>query len=366
MNNLFNDSFSDSDSSHNKSFMKTQLYGKYAKSGTYFKRLRQQVIDKFISGKPLINIDRMYNNPEVKKMFGIINDSEKTNYQSSNSYKNKDDTINNKMKFEEERDRRIPPSKFIIVPIPNNDFNNNTNNLQYNDISNINNNNSQYNNINNDYNSNYNNNIIEEINTNNFNMNKINPIYYNNQNLRPNNINIYQNNNYIPHMFNQQKRIKSNNNIGLMSTSDNNEINSINNNNERDIFEYNYLHEDLNNEFRKKRISDNKFRRENYMINFNEINEEINNDYNNNYYQNENKQIIEAEDINNLLNNLKKENNNYNIFTGINKDNDSYFNNLLIKKEKENKYINYFDNQQGINESLVQNNGIRFGTPPKK
>ena len=59
--NLYDNSFSDSDSSHNKSLANTKLYGKYAKSGKYFKKLRQQVIDKFISGKPLISIDRMYN-----------------------------------------------------------------------------------------------------------------------------------------------------------------------------------------------------------------------------------------------------------------------------------------------------------------
>lgn len=341
--NLYDNSFSDSDSSHNKSLANTKLYGKYAKSGKYFKKLRQQVIDKFISGKPLISIDRMYNNPEVKKMFGIKNNSEKTNYQSNSSFKKNDDNfLCDNMSIDEERDRRIPPSKFLPLPNNNNVFNDS---IQYNDINN------NFNNINN----------LEEI-TQNY---KINPVYYNNQNLNPNqNIIIFEKNNeFLPPFYNQKHRINNINNMKFINDSEKNEINLMNSN--RNMIEFNYLN-DLNNEYRKKRISHNKSK-DKYMIQFKGINEELNNEeYSNNYYQNENKEKSEAENINNLLNNLKKENNNYNIFTNINKENNSYFNNYLINKDMGSNYINYFKNQQSIIENSEQNNDIRFDTPIKK
>ena len=341
--NLYDNSFSDSDSSNNKSLANTKLYGKYAKSGKYFKKLRQQVIDKFISGKPLISIDRMYSNPEVKKMFGIKNSSEKTNYQSNSSFKkNEDNIIRDNMSIDEERDRRIPPSKFLPLPNPNNVFNDS---IQYNE------NNNNLNNINN----------LEEI-TQNY---KINPVYYNNQSLNPNqNILIFEKNKeFLPSFYNQKQRINNINNLKFINDSDKNEINLMNSN--RNMIEFNYLN-DLNNEYRKKRISHNKSK-DKYMIQFKGINEELNNEeYNSNYYKNENKEKIEAEDINNLLNNLKKENNNYNIFTSINKDNNSYFNNFLINKDLGSNYINYFKNQQSIIETSEQNNDIRFDTPIKK
>jgi len=341
--NLYDNSFSDSDSSNNKSLANTKLYGKYAKSGKYFKKLRQQVIDKFISGKPLISIDRMYNNPEVKKMFGIKNSSEKPNYQSNSSFKkNEDNFIGDNMSIDEERDRRIPPSKFLPLPNPNNVINDS---IQYNEINN------NFNNINN----------LEEI-TQNY---KINPVYYNNQSLNPNqNILIFEKNKeFLPSFYNQKQRINNINNLKFINDSDKNEINLMNSN--RNMIEFNYLN-DLNNEYRKKRISHNKSK-DKYMIQFKGINEELNNEeYNSNYYKNENKEKIEAEDINNLLNNLKKENNNYNIFTSINKDNNSYFNNFLINKDLGSNYINYFKNQQSIIETSEQNNDIRFDTPIKK
>lgn len=341
--NLYDNSFSDSDSSHNKSLANTKLYGKYAKSGKYFKKLRQQVIDKFISGKPLISIDRMYNNPEVKKMFGIKNNSEKTNYQSNSSFKKNDDNfLHDNMSIDEERDRRIPPSKFLPLPNNNNAFNDS---IQYNDI------NSNFNNINN----------LEEI-TQNY---KINPVYYQNQNFNPNkNIIIFEKNNeFLPPFYNQKQRINNINNMKFINDSEKNEINLMNSN--RNMIEFNYLN-DLNNEYRMKRISHNNSK-DKYMIQFKGINEELNNEeYSNNYYQNENKEKSEAENINNLLNNLKKENNNYNIFTNINKENNSYFNNYLINKDMGSNYINFFKNQQSIIETSEQNNDIRFDTPIKK
>ena len=342
ISNIYNDTFSDSDSSHNKSIIKTKLYNKYAKSGTYFKKLRQQVIDKFISGKPLISIERMYNNPEVKKMFGVQNNIEKTNYQCSTSFKNdEEDMISPK----EERDRRIPPSKFI--PIPN-----------------------IYNNINMQYNDGFSNNInINNINdkeqSNNFNnntMNKINQNYYHykmqNQIQNPNNINTFQNNNrYNPYLYNQQQKYNNINNIKnnslFMNTNDTN-------NSEMDMFEYDGIH-DINKEFRKKRISNND-NKDNYMIELSGINEEINNEYN--------KEYNEKENINNLLNNLKNANNNnyndYNIYSYENRDNDSYFNNLLIKKDKENNFVNYFKKNQGVIENSEVFNDIGFDSSSKK
>lgn len=342
VSNLYNNSFSDSDSSHYKSMNKTKLYNKYVKSGTYFKRLRQQVIDKFISGKPLISIERMYNNPEVKKMFGIQNSTEKTNYQSNNSYKNEEEE--NKF-IEEERDRRIPPSKFI--PIPN--IHNNMN-VQYNE---------------NHYNNSLKNidiiNEIQEIAPNKFNnMNNLNSHYY--HNLDNYNQDEYKNNNkYIPHLFNKEKNFNNvNNNMRFIKENINSEMNNIYNQNSKDIFEYDVIHE-LNNDFRKKRIYNNE-NRNNYMIQCNGINEEINN--------NGNKEFNEVEDINNLLNNLKNANNNKNdfsiIFPYCSKDNDSYFNHLLIKKDKENSFANYFKNKTNLNENTEESNNIRFDTPLKK
>ena len=322
--------------------IKTKFYNKYTKSGTYFKRLRQQVIDKFISGKPLISIERMYNNPVVKKMFSVQNNTEKTNYQCNTSFKNdEEDMISPK----EERDRRIPPSKFI--PIPN-----------------------IYNNINMQYNDGFSNNInINNINdkehSNNFNtntMNKNNQNYYHykmqNQIQNPNNINAFQNNNrYNPYLYNQQQKYNNINNIKnnslFMNTNDTN-------NSEMDMFEYNGI-QDINKEFRKKRISNND-NKDNYMIELSGINEEINNEYN--------KEYNEKENINNLLNNLKNANNNnyndYNIYSYENRDNDSYFNNLLIKKDKENNFVNYFKKNQGVIENSEVFNDIGFDSSSKK
>ena len=353
VSNIYNDTFSDSDSSHNKSMIKTKLYNKYTKSGTYFKRLRQQVIDKFISGNPLISIERMYNNPEVKKMFGVQNNTEKSNYLSNNySYKNEEEIIISK---KEERDRRIPPSKFIPMQ---NIFNNM--NPQFNDT---------YNNTFNNINSINNLNDTEEINPNNCsnNFSKINPNYYRPKIQNQKNKNIYQNNNnYNPYLCNQKQKQNNINNMSFMNTNDNNEINSINDNSERDIFEFDEL-QNMEKEFRRKRIS-NKENGENYMIQLSGINEEISDEYNN-YYKNENKEYNEKEDITNLLNNLKNGNKNYidyNNFPYGGRENDSYFNNLLIKKDKNNHFINYFKNKPRIMGTTETNNDISFDTPSKK
>ena len=358
VSNIYNDTFSDSDSSHNKSIIKTKLYNKYAKSGTYFKRLRQQVIDKFISGKPLIGIERMYNNPEVKKMFGIQNNSEKTNYQSNNSCKNYEEGISSKKK---ERDRRIPPSKFIPMP---NVYNKNMN-IKYtdefnNNLSNINN----INNINDNEESNRNN-YIQNINI----MNKHNPYYYYHKNQNLNHLNIFQNyNQFIPFLYNQKQKCDNNiNNMRFISSNENNNINNnINNGGEKDIFEYDTI-QDIKKEFRKKRIAKEE-NRGNYMIQLSGINEEINNEYNNDYYKNENREYNEVEDINNLLNNLKNANNNYyNEYNAPhpNKENDSYFSNLLVKKNKEKNFVNYFKNNQRIIETSESINDIIYDTPSK-
>ena len=352
---IYNNTFSDSDSSNNKSMKKTKFFNKYAKSGTYFKRLRQQVIDKFISGKPLISIERMYNNPEVKKMFGIQNNTEKTNYKSNDSYKNEIED----MPIEEERDRRIPPSKFIPIGMgmPNVSHNNNIR-LD----NNCNNNLNEINNINEN----------EELFPNNFNtMMKINQNqnYYhkNNQNLNvnKNNVNIFQNNKYIKNLYQKQQGISNADNSRFMDT---NEINDINDNNNSERGEYDFdAFQEINNEYRKKRISNNE--ENNYIIQLNGRNENINNEYNNNFYKNENNRYNEVEDINNLLNNLKyanNNNNNYNLFSYESKDNDSYFNKLLIKKDRDNNFINYLNNQPSVNETSEQVNEIGFDTPQKK
>ena len=343
--NIFNDSFSDSDSSHNKSMIKAKLYNKYTKSGTYFKRLRQQVIDKFISGKPLISIERMYNNPEVKKMFGVQNNSE-NNYQSNTPYKNTEK--NNISSEEEERDRRIPPSKFM--PIPNNY--NNTMNIQYNNANNYNRFNDNFNNFDSIDNS-------EELDSNNFNtMNKMDNIYHRNKIpnkfISSNNTNFYQNyNKYNPQIYNHNKKI--NNNMSFINNENSLMKSGMNDNHERDMFEFDIM-EDLNKDFRKKRIPNNE-KRDDYMIQLNGINEELNSEYNDSYYyKNENKEYSEEENINNLLNNLKNANNsNYNDegrsdFPFDNKDNDSYFNNLLNKNKNENNFVNYFKNRTMNNE----------------
>ena len=337
LTNIYNDTFSDSDSSHNKSIIKTKLYNKYAKSGTYFKKLRQQVIDKFISGKPLISIERMYNNPEVKKMFGVQNNTERTNYNCNSSYKKDEEDF---ISLKEERDRRIPPSKFI--PMQNIYNNMNNMNIQYNDgFNNINN----INNINDTEQSNdFNNNNINT-------MNKINQNYYrykmqNQIQNSNNNINaLFQNNNKNnTYLYNQQKNYNMNNDSLFMNTNDSNNRN-----------EYDGLQE-INKEFRRKRKSNND-NRNNCLIKLSGINEEINNEYN------------EKEDINNLLNNLKNANNesynDTNIYLYENRDNDSYFNNLLINKDKENNFINYFKKNKKNIENSEMYNDIRFDTPSK-
>lgn len=342
--------FSDSEhSSQNKSKFKTKLYNKFAKKlgfGTYFKRLRQQVVDKFISGKPLISTDRMYNNPEVKKLFGII--------QNENSLNSKQNTV------EDERDKRVPPSKFI--PYQNNiEENNNLIPL-----------------INyNDNNHNFNNNNLENEGEkiNNYTLNKINPIYYqNNEIFKENHNNITNNNFSLPFyslkgIYNFDKRY-INNNIDFVD------------------YEQQYL-QDMNN-FRSKRKSkenylDNKQyqekNREKFFVNFNK-------DIVINNYNNQNKGTLdgentinnEAEDINNLLNNLKRVNNNKlsNIFTMNTKNRERYCNpfpdnnnmaninnmNNNAVDNNENKYLPFIKKYNQIMD--ISGNIVEFNTPTKK
>ena len=319
--NIYENTFSDLDSSNKKSIINSKMYGNYIKGGTYFSKLRQQVIDKFISGKPLINIDRMYNNPEVKKMFGVVTNTEKTNYRSTNS-----NNINNdsQEKEELERDRRLPPSKMLPMMLNNNNENilalNNENTREIN-LNNINNN---MNNINNDFN-----NIkavgnIPEINQIEFNnMDKIKPFYLKFAKNEP----VSNPPLYIPILFNNPPKaniFEAQNNFQFINN--NNELNPLN---------------EINN----------------CLINFNGVNEKINNQQNN-FYQNIHQDFREPEEINNLINNLKRANDkNFNVFSNL-RNEEPYFNNLMMKNDNVPNFIN---------ENLERNNNdIGFGITPKK
>ena len=248
--NIYENTFSDLDSSNKKSIINSKIYGNYIKNGKYFTKLRQQVIDKFISGKPLISIDRMYNNPEVKRMFGVVTNTEKINYMSDgsnniNEYNNKNSSNGEN---EIERDRRIPPSKLLPLMINNNEnvlplqFNESIKNVNIgqnpfleNFVENKNNNfineNNLGNNMNiNDINNNFNSikgiGKFEEINPIDFNtMNKIKPFYLNMQNNEQN-----PNPLFFPIMNNsppKQNILEAKNNFQLLNN--NSELNPLNN-----------------------------------------------------------------------------------------------------------------------------------------
>ena len=252
-NNIYENTFSDLDSSNKKSIINSKIYGNYIKTGKYFTKLRQQVIDKFISGKPLINIDRMYNNPEVKRMFGVVTNTEKTNYRSSETNNN-----NSSENADLERDRRIPPSKILPMMRPKNE---DILPLQFNDsIKNVNiGQNALLNNFSdrNDNNLQMNLNSIHNLNNNNFNdingignisemnqmdfrpINKIKPFYLNIQKNDPT-----PNPLYIPILYNNPPKtniFETKNNFQFINN--NNELNPLNNiNNDKapfDFFEFN-------------------------------------------------------------------------------------------------------------------------------
>ena len=356
--NIYENTFSDLDSSNKKSIINSKMYGNYIKGGTYFSKLRQQVIDKFISGKPLINIDRMYNNPEVKKMFGVVTNTEKTNYRSTNS-----NNINNdsQEKDELERDRRLPPSKMLSMMLNNNNENilplNNENTREIN-LNNINNN---INNINTDFNNIKGVGNIPEINQIEFNnMDKIKPFYLKFAKNEP----VSNPPLYIPILFNNPPKaniFEAQNNFQFINNNNElNPLNEINNNkNNFDLFEFNNQNNfnNNNNEFRKKRRSDDSQKMNNCLINFNGVNEKINNQQNN-FYQNICQDFREPEEINNLINNLKRANDkNFNVFSNL-RNEEPYFNNLMMKNDNVPNFIN---------ENLERNNNdIGFGITPKK
>ena len=358
--NIYENTFSDLDSSNKKTIINSKIYGNYVKSGKYFDKLRQQVIDKFISGKPLISIDRMYNNPEVKKMFGVVTNTEKTNYRSTESNNNINNINNNSLENEElERDRRIPPSKMIPVMIPNNEnilplqFNDNIKNINIgqnilmNNLSESDNNDNNLginlNNMNNNFNNIKGIGNISDINQMDFNtMNKIKPFYLkmpgNEPNPNPLFFPIFYNNN--PPKTNI---LEAKNNFQLMNNNNElNPLNDINNNNKTsfDLFDFN-RHEKYNNDngFRRKRRSDDSQNINNHLIQFNGINEPINNKQNN-FYQNVNEEYREPEEINKLINNLKRANDkNFNVFSNMRNEN-SFFNNLMVKNDNGPNFIN--------------------------
>ena len=75
------------------------------------------------------------------------------------------------------------------------------------------------------------------------------------------------------------------------------------------------------------------------MIQFNEVNEQINNKQNN-FYQNINPEFSESEEINNLINNIKRANDkNYNVFSNL-RNNEPYFNNIMMKNDNGPNFIN--------------------------
>ena len=352
-NNIYENTFSDLDSSNKKSIINSKIYGNYIKTGKYFTKLRQQVIDKFISGKPLINIDRMYNNPEVKRMFGVVTNTEKTNYRSSETNNN-----NSSENTDLERDRRIPPSKILPMMRPKNE---DILPLQFNDsIKNVNiGQNALLNNFSdrNDNNLQMNLNSIHNLNNNNFNdingignisemnqmdfrpINKIKPFYLNIQKNDPT-----PNPLYIPILYNNPPKtniFETKNNFQFINN--NNELNPLNNINSDkapfDFFEFNNQKNFNNNEFKRKRRSDDVQNANNRLIQFNEVNEQINNKQNN-FYQNINQEFSESEEINNLINNIKRANDkNYNVFSNL-RNNESYFNNIMMKNDNGPNFIN--------------------------
>ena len=364
--NIYENTFSDLDSSNKKSIINSKIYGNYIKNGKYFTKLRQQVIDKFISGKPLISIDRMYNNPEVKRMFGVVTNTEKTNYISDgsnniNEYNNKNSSNGEN---EIERDRRIPPSKLLSLMINNNEnvlplqFNESIKNVNIgqnpfleNFVENKNNNfineNNLGNNMNiNDINNNFNSikgiGKFEEINPIDFNtMNKIKPFYLNMQNNEQN-----PNPLFFPIMNNnppKQNILEAKNNFQLLNN--NSELNPLNNslnNKNKPLFEpYEFNYQDIfnNNRIRRQRRTNDSQNINNSLIQFNGINEQINNKQNN-FYQNMNPEFQEQEQINELINNLKRANDkNFNVFSNMRNDN-SYLNNLIAKNDISRNFIN--------------------------
>ena len=60
----------------------------------------------------------------------------------------------------------------------------------------------------------------------------------------------------------------------------------------------------------------------------------------NNFYQNVNSEFGETEEINHLINNLKRANDkNFNVFSNLRNDS-SYFNNLIMKNDNGPNFIN--------------------------
>ena len=358
--NILENSFSDLESSKTKSVINSKLYNNYRKNGKYFTKLRQQVIDKFISGKPLISIDRMYNNPEVQRMFGVVNNSnnsEKNNHKNNNSTEPNMNMNNYSEENDFQRDRRIPPSKFLPMMIPNITNNDNILPLPYNDnINNINlgqnyflNDFSQENNLGLNINNNFNNikNIeqIPEINEFDFNtMNKMKPLFIKKQNNAPNLKPVY-----IPILYNPPQKAnifeQKNNFDFIRNNKVLNPINDLNNKNQFDLFEFN----NNKNEFRRKRRSDNE-NLNNYMMQFNGANDDINNL--NNINSNEH-DFNEQENIDNLIKNLKRANDkNFNVFSKM-RNNEDYYNNIILKKDNDsNNFINYMNNPESINTNL--------------
>ena len=120
-------------------------------------------------------------------------------------------------------------------------------------------------------------------------------------------------------------------------------MNDINNNKPNfDLFDFN--HQDNfnnNNIFRRKRRSDEEQNVNNRLISFNPINvNEPGINEQNNFYQNVNSEFGETEEINHLINNLKRANDkNFNVFSNLRNDN-SYFNNLIMKNDNGPNFIN--------------------------
>ena len=364
--NIYENTFSDLDSSNKKSIINSKIYGNYIKNGKYFTKLRQQVIDKFISGKPLISIDRMYNNPEVKRMFGVVTNTERTNYRSDTSNNiNENNNINSSNGDNEiERDRRIPPSKILPLMMNNNEnilplqFNENIKNVNigqnpllnnFVENKNINSNENNFGvNINLNENNNNFNSIkgmgnLDEINQIDFNtMNKIKPFYLdlhdNDQNSNPLFIPLMYNNSQKSNIFGAKNNFQTLNN--------NNELNPLNdryNNMNKppfDLYEFDY--QDIfnnNNRVRRKRKAEDSQNINNSLIQFNGINELMNNKQNN-FYQNIDPEFQEQEQINELINNIKRANDkNFNVFSNLRNDN-SYFNNLITKNDMGHNFIN--------------------------
>ena len=323
----------------------------------------------------------MYNNPEVKRMFGVVTNTEKTNYRSDSSNNINENNNNTPNEDEFERDRRIPPSKILPMMVNNNEnilplqFNesikNNIkkgqnvllNNFTNSDNSNNDNNlgmNLNLNNINNNFNNINGLDNIQEINQIDFNtMNKIKPFY-----LKMPKIDPTPNPLLIPILYNNPPKtniLEAKNNFQFINNNDLNPLNDINNNKPHfDLFELN--HQDNfnnNNIFRRKRRSDEEQNVNKRLIPFNAINvnEQAINEQNN-FFQNVNPEFRESEEINNLINNLKRANDkNFNVFSNLRNDN-SYFDNLILKNDNGPNFIN--DNLERNN-----NNDIGFRIPSK-